>query len=406
MIINIVTNSFRMWGSKKKIICGVVFCQFITALSALGMPPFFSLMIEKSLSSGRSPFQTSLAGIFYVVPTLFAAISSPFWGMLADRFNKKTLLLRAQIGLAVSFLAAGFSTSVEQFFLALAIQGIFGGTFAASRAYIASLIQGEELTQSLTLMEAAPRAALVISPLLIGFLLDLHSPVEIYRYLAVLPILAAIFTLRIPEVESERKSESTPKEISNASSPIPFIELLMLQFLFGIASILPSPYFTHTMQARFSSLSSGQMGMLFGIPHLVYLAAATPLSAKIKSNRLYETLIGSFILQAVTLLGQSFSHSLTSVILWRVCMGLTMTASFISIHGLIAQVSRPNRAGGLFGWLESSVKVSSVIGGVIASFAYQYSGSNSHFSMSAGILSCTAILLTYRNGLASKERPA
>src|SRR4051812_38167316 len=75
----------------------VVFSQFIASLSALGMPPFFSLMLEKSFvgsGSGTGGFDflsAKWAGVLFVIPTFFTAIASPFWGKVADRYGKKKL---------------------------------------------------------------------------------------------------------------------------------------------------------------------------------------------------------------------------------------------------------------------------------------------------------------------------
>lgn len=80
------------------------------------MPPFFPLILSQWLHSDVG----YLAGWAYVLPTLLTALSGPWWGGLADRFGKKALLLRAQLGLAASFLLAGFADSVPIFLVALA----------------------------------------------------------------------------------------------------------------------------------------------------------------------------------------------------------------------------------------------------------------------------------------------
>src|SRR5262249_39754155 len=147
----------------------IFFSQFIAALSALGMPPFFALFLKKSFGSETLIWGIPLAGILFVVPTFFSGLTSPFWGRLADRFGKKRLLLRAQFGLAFSFLIAGYATNPFEFFLALLAQGILGGTFAASKAYLGSLLEGEHLARGLNWMEASPRAALVLGPFLVGY---------------------------------------------------------------------------------------------------------------------------------------------------------------------------------------------------------------------------------------------
>ncbi len=165
----------------RRIVATIMVCHFIAAFAALGMPPFFALILDESLHSNAS----YLAGWLYIVPIFFTAVSSPWWGRLADRYGKKPLLLRAQLGLAASFLLAGFAPNVAVFALALGLQGLLGGTFAASNAYLATVVSGAALTRSLNLMQWSARAALVAAPAGLGLLMTIESPLELYRYLAI-----------------------------------------------------------------------------------------------------------------------------------------------------------------------------------------------------------------------------
>ena len=99
---------------------------------------------------------------------------------------------RAQLGLAGSFLLAGFAPNAWVFALALALQGLLGGTFAASNAYLSTVVSGAALTRSLNLMQWSALAALVAAPAGLGLLMTIESPLELYRYLAGLPLVAAL----------------------------------------------------------------------------------------------------------------------------------------------------------------------------------------------------------------------
>jgi MFS family permease len=388
----------------------LVFCQFVTAFSALGIPPFFPLFLEKAFHSQNDNPQAFFAGVLFVLPTFFSAITSPIWGNISDRFGKKALLIRAQIGLSLSFLVAGFSTTPLQFIVALILQGILGGTFSASKAYLATLVNGESFRHSLTLMEAAPRAALVISPLIMGALMKAESPLLIYRYLAVLPLFSAALTAGLPSDKRQLGPNKTEPILTShikqniLVNPVSPHVVLALQFLFGLASVIASPYFSHTMRIKFPYLSTAQIGLLFGLPHFIYLACAGPLSTKIHKSRFVETLIVTFIMQSIALIGQGLSETLWQILLWRLLMGLSMTTSFICIHGLISNVTLPSQAGGLFGWLESSIKFSVVFGGILASFGYSQFGSRSLFFISAAAFIAPSIFLLYRTWFISKER--
>ena len=371
-----------MSSSHRFIISTVMVCHFIAAFAALGMPPFFALILDKSLHSGAA----YLAGWLYVVPTFFTAISSPWWGKLADKYGKKPLLLRAQLGLAGSFLLAGFAPNTVVFFIALVLQGLLGGTFSASNAYLAGIASGAALTRSLTLMQWSARAALVIAPTGLGWLMmAVESPLDLYRYLALLPLCAAGFIWRLPTQQTEVASKVPAQAKGRAAEATP-VQIYALQFTFIFAMVVTFPYFVPFIRSDAGAVSPALAGLLFGLPHLVYLLCAMPLSRYLGQGALVATLALAYLLLAASLAGQALTAALPAVVAWRVMMGLGMTAAYIGLHALIAGVVNSGNAGSTFGWFESSSKWGAVCAGLIAGSAAQTFGVRAPFLVGALVI--------------------
>lgn len=371
------------------VVLAVMAGHFVAAFAALGMPPFFALILEQSLHNEAR----YLAGWFYVVPTAFAALSSPWWGRLADRYGKKRLMIRAQLGLAASFLLAGFATHTWVFFAALALQGALGGTFAASNAYLATLAGGPALARSLTAMQWSARAALVAAPLALGLALqaDIGSPIEMYRYLALLPLAAAAMAVFLPAGAAASRARASQEAAAPAdASPR---QVYALQFAFVFSTVVSFPYFTPHLQERFAGLSTGMAGLLFGMPHAVYLVAAMPLTRWLSRGRRAVTLAAAFAVLAFCLVGQALAGSLAMLIAWRLVMGLAMTAGFIALHGLMAAVVHGGNAGRTFGWFESSAKWGAVAAGLSAGSVAQAFGLSAPFLIGAAMVACAACYL-------------
>lgn len=364
----------------RTIVLAVMAGHFVASFAALGMPPFFALILEQSLHNDAR----YLAGWLYVVPTAFAALSSPWWGKLADRYGKKQLLIRAQLGLAASFLMAGFATNTWVFFTALALQGILGGTFAASNAYLSTIASGPALARSLTAMQWSARAALVAAPLTLG--LALHgansSPIEMYRYLALLPLSAAALALCLPAGAAAQKAARHAVVAAAEATPR---QVYALQFIFVFATVVTFPYFAPDVQQRFAGLSTSVAGLLFGLPHAVYLLAALPLTRWLASGRRTPILAAAFAVLALSLAGQAMTDALGGLVAWRLLMGLAMTAGFIALHGLIAAVVHDSNAGRAFGWFESSAKWGAVAAGLSAGFATQAFGLHAPLLLGAAL---------------------
>jgi MFS family permease len=346
----------------QRLIGTVMGCHFVAAFAALGMPPFFALILQRSLHADAS----LLAGWFYVVPILCTAVSSPWWGRLADRYGKKRLLLRAQLGLALSFLLAGFADNVGVFAAALALQGLLGGTFSASNAYLATHIEELALARTLHWMQWSARAALVVAPVGLGiFLAELESPIVLYRYLALLPMLSVIVLWRLPEGAARATVPAASAPLTEPAQASPW-QVYWLQFALVFATVVTFPYFVSHVQSAGMATSPALAGWLFGLPHLVYLALAIPLSQWLEQHDDLVVLAVSLGLLLASLLGQVWTLSLPALVLWRLVMGLGMTAAMLSLNALIAGLVRQSHAGRTFGWMESSSKWGAVLAGFTA----------------------------------------
>lgn len=378
----------------RRAVAVVVLCHFVAAFAALGMPPFFGVILARSYASEDA----FLAGWLYVVPTVFVAISSPWWGRLADRFGKKALLLRAQLGLAASFLLAGFAPGVGWFALALALQGLLGGTFAASGAYLAALTAGPQLTRALHWMQGSGRAALIVAPVTLGFLVDVPSPVELYRYLAVLPLVAALLLWRL--APSPGPAGAGPEAATGKPVPPPpqatWAETVVLESAFVFATVATLPYFVAFAAGRWPGLPGAAAGLLFGLPNLVYLVAAPMLARVFGRTRLREGLGLGLALLALSLYAQAASFSLPVLVFWRTLMGLAMTVCYLNLHGMVAGLVSAADAGRRFGRLESASKFAAVAAGLTAGVAAQLADPQAPFLLGAAVTAVGAAALVSR----------
>lgn len=205
-------------GLGRRQVHAVAACYFVASFAALGLPPYLTAILP-----GLGDQQGRWAGVLYIVPTVFSALGAPMWGRLADRYGRKRLLLRAQLGLALSFLLAGAADSLTAFTLALVLQGFLGGTFAATNGYLAAALDGARLSRALTLMQGSARAALVAAPILVGVLSPWIDPHRQYLLMAVLPLTAAVFLSLLPEPgrPGAKATAESAAEAGTASEPDP-----------------------------------------------------------------------------------------------------------------------------------------------------------------------------------------
>ncbi|MBW3086823.1 Multidrug resistance protein MdtG [Austwickia sp. TVS 96-490-7B] len=371
---------------------------FVASFAALGLPPYLTVILP-----GLGDDTGRWAGILYVVPTVFSAVGAPLWGRLADTFGRKRLLLRAQLGLTVAFLLAGWADSIGTFAVALILQGILGGTFAASNGYLAATLDGRALSQALSVMQGAARAALVFAPIVVGGLSPWISPHRQYAVLAVLPLSAALIIMFLPEsrhgdqTRPERREAGTPlgeplpdavapaaqtqgpstpapanQQVTGLAAP-PLWSLYALECLFVFSTVISFPYLVSLVGQRLPGISPLMSGVLFALPHLCYLLTAMSLHGICHRHPRPGLTIG-FAVLILGLGAHSVATGLAAFVVARLLLGIGLTLGLLCLAELASRCARGRAAGGLFGSLEFFSKSGAVLAGVAAALTNAYIG--------------------------------
>ena len=354
-------------GLDRRQVHAVAACYFVASFAALGLPPYLTEILP-----GLGDRDGHWAGLLYIVPTVFTALGAPLWGRLADRFGQKRLLLRAQLGLAVSFLLAGAADSLPAFTVALVFQGFLGGTFSATNGYLAAALDGSQLSRALTLMQGSARAALVAAPILVGTLSPWIDPHRQYLVLAVLPLTAAVLLNFLPEPVRPAAAR-TGRDAAEADPPGSLRLLYTFEFAFVFATIISFPYLITLVQQRLPGVNGAVAGLLFALPHLVYLAGAGRVHSAFEARPRTGLAVG-FALVALGLAGHAPAHSLLTFALTRAVLGLGMTFGLVCLAVLAAEAARGRAPGRMFGTRETVSKCGAVAAGLAAALANGNSG--------------------------------
>ena len=331
-------------------------CYFVASFAALGLPPYLTEILPR-IGDPRA----DLAGVLYVVPTVFAAVSAPLWGRLADRFGPRSMLLRAQIGLALAFILAGLADNIVVLALALMLQGILGGTYAATQAYLGGALATQDLGKALVLLQGAARAALLIAPLAVGVLSRWVPPQHQYLWFAMLPAAAAILVATLPRERHATQAKSS----SLAAADVPRWLVSVAEFGFVLATVVTYPYFLRQITSQHPSMDAIAASALFALPHVLYLLSAGILHAP-ASRRPLVWLRGGMLGVACGAASIAFPLPLILVVASRIVIGLGMAACLVALANLAARSVQPERSGRTFGVIELCSKLGAVAAGLIA----------------------------------------
>jgi MFS family permease len=148
-----------------------------------GLPPFFALFLKKSYGTDAMVWGNFLwLGFCMSCPLFFRLWQPPFWGKLSDRFGKKRLLIRAQLGLAFQFFSGWIgSDGLPVFSGPLLAQGNFWRNFCRIQALSGYVTSQRTTRLRIEFGSKAPLERLWFwGRVWSGFFMGFASPIRIY----------------------------------------------------------------------------------------------------------------------------------------------------------------------------------------------------------------------------------
>jgi MFS family permease len=164
-----------------------------------------------ALALTDSPAFVGLAGFVGGIPLLLIALPA---GVIIDRYDRRAVLLAAQVGVLVVSVVFAFLAGTDQIgrgsvLVLVAAYGMgMSFVFPTRTAIVPLLVAREDLANAVALNSAAQNATRVVGPALAGVLIGLLGVAETFAAAAVLQILALVATLRLPHLAQAPSSGS------------------------------------------------------------------------------------------------------------------------------------------------------------------------------------------------------
>lgn len=232
-------------GSWKRTFIAAWTAQMISITGFSAVLPFLPFYIRE-LGVTNDADVMRWAGIVTTAAAATLALFGPVWGMLADRFGRKPMVLRAMFGGAVALLLMAFCQNVHQLVLCRLFQGALTGTVTANLALVASVTPRERAGFALGMMQAAVFVGASLGPLLGGVVADHWGyRAAFYAAAALLVVGGALVKLCVQErFEGRKPGEAAPHgtfgQVFAASG---FLAAVFVLFVIRFADSLARPVF-------------------------------------------------------------------------------------------------------------------------------------------------------------------
>ncbi|MEP9399313.1 multidrug efflux MFS transporter [Mesorhizobium sp. KR2-14] len=377
--------------------------SFTTIVAMTLLLPFLPLYVEQLGVTDHAAI-VQWSGIAYGATFFSAALTAPLWGRLGDRYGRKSMLIRASLGMAVSMSLLGMAQDVWQLVALRLFAGIAGGYASGSVILVATQTPRQRSGWALGVLSSGVMAGNLVGPLIGGALPQLIGIRQTF-----LAAGAAIFVAFLATTFLIREEARPPREKASkgeggwAAIPDkrPIIAMFATGLLLMVANMSIEPIITVYVAQLVAD--PGRVTMVSGIA-----MSAAALGAILSASRLgkladrighWTVIIGCLAVSAVLLVPQAFVTAGWQLVGLRFLMGLALGGLLPCIASVIRHNVPDRVAGNVLGLSTSAQYAGQVIGPLAGGFV------GGHVGMRAVFIG-TAVLMAVGAAFNWLARPA
>jgi DHA1 family multidrug resistance protein-like MFS transporter len=359
---------------------GVLFCSSSYTMSIPFLPLFlFDLGVDKSSVN-------LWAGIVHSSAFLMGAVMAPLWGMMADKYGKRKMVIRAGVSLAAIYALFAFVETPWQLVGVRMMQGFVGGFVPASMSIVASIAPKEKLGSSLGLMQAGTMTGGILGPLFGGTLAELFG--IRHSFIAASLIILAASVAVIFWVKEGNSPAAKPSDGSGVKKLEPYtyrmafrnkglmgMLLVLVVFQLSINMIQPqlALHIADLGGEKGAMLSAGLVLSLIGVAGII----ASPVWGRLGERKGYYRILVFCLLTAGTVVCmQYFVEVLWVFAAVQFLFGLFMAGVVPIVNTLMVQNTDEQFRGRSFGLTASANQFGSMLGPLLGGLLGLFLGLN------------------------------
>jgi DHA1 family multidrug resistance protein-like MFS transporter len=302
--------------------------------------------------AGRQEFW---AGLALAAGGITFAVFAPIWGILADRYGRKSMVCRAMFGGALAILLISFSRTVPQLLMGRVFQGIFSGTLAASIALVASVVPMRHSGFALGMMQAAVFIGNAAGPLIGGITSDAFGYRVSFRIGALLAFSGGLLTL-LGTME-----KFTPPKSDHVGAGIPGFRALFLLpgFMLGVLVLFSVRFSNSISNPSFPLIVTELLGSpenlnsitgsIIGTAAIAAAVAAAVLGHAGDRFGRKRVLFGCCLVACAASVGHYFVNSIALLFVLRILFGFSVAGMLPAANSMIHEVIDSRAIGKAYG---------------------------------------------------------
>ncbi len=346
--------------------------------------PMQMQMVTRTLLIYRITGSGALLGLMALAGAMPMLILSLYGGTLADRVEKRQILIISQaasavitigvaLALSFNFLSRDVPGSWWILIVSSVLQGIVMGLMMPSRAsMVPEIVEPEDLMNAISLNNMGMNAFRILAPAATGFIVDAWDFAAVYYIMTGLYIFSTVFLLYIPRTRpAVSQGRGTVEEVMQGFRYIRGETTIMLILLFTLAcTILGMPF--NMLLPMFTEdilmVGASGLGLLMAVSGIGAIVVSFVLASMSNKNRGIMMLFSGLII-SMALIAFSFNTQWYLALILSVFIGLGQTGQTAIGFTLIQYYVDPAFRGRVMSFMMLGFGLSSLgtfFGGILA----------------------------------------
>ncbi len=384
------------------------FGSFLTGASISLVVPFMPIFVEQlGIEGDQVAFY---AGLAISVSAVSAALVSPIWGILADKYGRKPMMIRAGLAMTITMGGLAFVPNIYWLLFLRLLNGVFTGFVPNATALIASQVPKDKSGAALGTLSTGVVAGTLTGPFVGGFIAEIFGIRNVFLLVGLFLFLAAILTIFFikEDFQPVAKEKAIPtKEVFSAFKyPRLLVNLFLTSFViqFSAQSIGPilALYVRDLGQSENLLFVSGLIVSSMGFSSMMSAGILGKLGDKVGNHRL---LVAAQIYSVIIYLLCAHATSPLQLGLYRFLFGLGTGALIPGVNALLSKMTPKSGISRIFAFNQVFFYLGGVIGPMAGSAVAGYLGYHAVFYATAACVafSCLCNLVQFRSLLKVKE---
>ena len=382
--------------------------SFLTGACISLVVPFMPIFVEQL---GVEPSQvTFYSGLAISVSAISAACVSPLWGILADRYGRKPMMIRAGLAMTITMGGLAFVPNVYWLLALRLLNGVFTGFVPNATALIASQVPKDKSGYALGTLSSGVVAGTLTGPFVGGMIAEVFGIRNVFLMVGGFLFLAAILTIFFIKEDFQpvpkEKALPTKELFTSVKYPYLLFNLFATSFVIQVAAQSVGPilalYVRDLGQKENLLFVSGLIVSSMGLSSMMSSGVMGRLGDKVGNHRL---LIVAQAYSALIYLLCANASTPLELGIYRFLFGLGTGALVPGINALLSRMTPKAGISRVFAFNQVFFYLGGVIGPLAGSVVAEQFGYHSVFYATAACvaLSCLFNLIQFRTLLKVKE---